>query len=544
MDSPDVIFVMLPTTPTEIWSYDPVINEFEHFTTVECTEVEGYYTGFGLDRDGYVVLLSLEPEDPAILPYPAMQLTRFDPVSGSCDELFYGAMANGPFGVDCADVAFVSVVDEPDHERLFAHACTGGGFTVVPGSGIGPLFRMDLADDDPAFALLDADDYTSVALAGTGDGRLYGVGGDQKLPGVGQIIEYDQESGAILSNETVPGLDIGDQGAYIALAFYGGDLYTFGLSTPDFSLEIRQYDLDDDDGDGVNEVTEIETPASSPGGIIAAASPTCIPLTPAGSGRRASPRRMSARRGRRRANDDASLCRFHQHHAVPQDHLLARHGVSREDAVDLLAFTTKGQLQQQREATVVVVVEARAVEGDLETGGRGGRGARNQLDPLAIGAADHRPLDGTASLAHTAPLATARRLDVEPRPAVVVGDRSRVTLAIEGVGVEPGEVLVRSAALGVAAAGDHGDALVVRSTGTVRSVDLPVVAPFGALGCTGTTRGRWLAGRDGRGLDGTPRCWLCGGACHEQASQPKSPAAAPMTTHAGDCSEPVAWLHA
>jgi hypothetical protein len=281
-DAPDVIFVMLPTTPTEIWSYDPVRNEFDPFTTVECDEVEGYYTGFGLERDGHVVLLSLEPEDPAVLPYPAMQLTRVDPTSGACEVVYYGAMANGPFGVDCADLAFVSQPGDAEHERLFAHACTGGGFTVVPGSGIGPLFRTDLADMDPAFDLLDADDYTSVALAGTGDGRLYGVGGDQKLPGVAQIIEYDQDDGAILSSETVPALDIGDQGAYIALAFYAGDLYTFGLDTSDFSLTIRRYDLDDDDGNGVHDVTEIETPASAPGGVIAAASPTCIPLTPAG----------------------------------------------------------------------------------------------------------------------------------------------------------------------------------------------------------------------------------------------------------------------
>lgn len=281
-DAPSVIFVMLPTTPTEIWSYDPVVNEFAHFATVECGDVQGYYTGFSLDRDGYVVLLSLEPEDPAVLPYPAMRLTRFDPSSGACNELYYGAMANGASGVDCADLAFVSRPDDPDHERLFAHACTGGGFTVVPGGYIGPLFRMDLAEQDPEFSLLDVDDYTSVALAGTGDGRLYGVGGDQKLPGVGQIIEYDQESGAILSNETVPDLDIGDQGFYIALAFYGGDLYTFGLDALDLSLRIHRYDLDDDDGNGVNEVTEIEPPASAPGSLFAAASPTCIPLTPAG----------------------------------------------------------------------------------------------------------------------------------------------------------------------------------------------------------------------------------------------------------------------
>lgn len=281
-EAPDVIFVMRPTTPTEIWSYDPVTNAFDPFITVDCNEVQGDYTGFTLDRDGHVLLLSREPEDPVVLPYPAMQLTRFDPSSGACDVVYYGELANGPFGVDCADLALVSQPGDPEHERLFAHACTGGGFTEVPGAGLGTLHRLDPTDQDPSFDLLDADDYTSVALAGTGDGRLYGVGGSQELPGVGQIIEYDQETGAVLSNETVPDLDIGDQGAYIALAFYGGDLYTFGLDTSDFSLQIRQYDLDDDDADGQHEVTVIDTPASSPGGVIAAASPTCIPLTPAG----------------------------------------------------------------------------------------------------------------------------------------------------------------------------------------------------------------------------------------------------------------------
>jgi len=281
-DSPDVIFVMRPSTPTEIWSYDPTINEFEPFTTVECDEVLGEFTGFSLDRDGYVVLLSREPQDPDVFPQAAMQVTRFDPVSGACEELFYGPMTDGQSSVDCADLAFVSRPDDPDQERLFAHSCTGGGFTMIPEFEVGRLFRMDLDDQDPEFGFLDGDNYTSVALAGTGDGRLYGVGGDQKLPGIGQIIEYDQESGAILSNETVPDLDIGGYGAYIALAFYGGDLYTFGLSNEDLSLQIRRYDLDDDDGNGQNEVTVIETPPSAPGGVIAAASPTCIPLTPAG----------------------------------------------------------------------------------------------------------------------------------------------------------------------------------------------------------------------------------------------------------------------
>ena len=281
-DAPDLIFVMPPSTPTEIWTYDPIVNEFAPFATVEC-EIQGYYTGFALDRDGDILLMSADWNGIAF-PDPTMQLTRFDPDSGACEVELVGTLMNAfPWGsVDCADLAMVSYPGFPDHERLFAHSCIGGGFTVVPGAG--GLFRADLDDEDPVFDYLDSDDYTSVAIAGTGDGRLYGVGGDQKVPGVAQIIEYDQETGAIISSETVPDLDIGNQGAYIALAFYGGDLYTFGLR--DFAMVIHRYDLDDDDGNGEHDVTELPDPPSAdwagPAGVIAAASPTCIPLTPAG----------------------------------------------------------------------------------------------------------------------------------------------------------------------------------------------------------------------------------------------------------------------
>lgn len=286
-EAPSVIYVMLATTPTEIWSYDPVANDFEWYATVDCDEVHGYFTGFALERSGDILLLSLEPEDPAVLPNPAMQLTRFDPGSGSCEVAFYGGMSYspmglGPFGTDCADVAFVSEPDDPDHERLFAHSCTGGGFAVAPLTG--PMYRMDLDDAVPEFEYLDVDDYTSVALAGTGDGRLYGVGGDQKVPGVGRILEYDQDNGALLSTTVVPELDIGEYGAYIALAFYAGDLYTFGamFDGTGVGVVIRRYDLDDDDGNGTNEVTIVDPPDDLPAGIFAAASPTCIPVTPEG----------------------------------------------------------------------------------------------------------------------------------------------------------------------------------------------------------------------------------------------------------------------
>lgn len=93
-----------------------------------------------------------------------------------------------------------------------------------------------------------------------------------------------QANGALSSTTIVPDLDIGEFGAYIALAFYAGDLSTFGAFFDGVAVAvvIRRYDLDDDDGNGMNDVTMVDPPLDLPAGIIAAASPTCIPLTPEG----------------------------------------------------------------------------------------------------------------------------------------------------------------------------------------------------------------------------------------------------------------------
>lgn len=283
-DAPKLIHVL--TVGDEIWTFDPITVTYEFVTAVDCPQIEGYPTGFAIDRDGVITVLSAEPFVPDFDNYPPMKLTRFSPGDVDCEEVFYGAIEQNGTSLDCADLSLVSMIDDPDHERLFAHACTGGGFVILPGGGPGSLFRLDPADAEPDFALLGTDDYTSVPLAGTGDGRLFGVSGDQSLPGSTRFVEYDQDTGAIVATTPVPEIDLGDAGAYFALAFYGGDLYTFGLDTDDGNVMtvVHRYDWDDDDGNGEHEVTPLPEAANHPfaGGLIAAASPTCIPLTPAG----------------------------------------------------------------------------------------------------------------------------------------------------------------------------------------------------------------------------------------------------------------------
>lgn len=276
-DAPDLIHVL--TSFDEIWTFDPIEVEFELFTTVTCPEAD-QISGFAIDRDSRITLLSYEPTLPQPGGVQQMRLTRMDPGDANCEVLYEGPLADGPvLSVDCADLSLVA--GETGDETLYASRCTGGGFGMWPDAG--SLFRIDLADAEPSFDLLAQNDYSSVPVAGTGDGRLFGVSGDQETPGSTVILEFDPESGTILATTPVPEIDIGTGGAYFALAFYGGDLYTFGRGDGGETL-IHGYDWDDDDGDGDPDVTPLPEAEDAPfsGNIFAAASPTCIPLGPAG----------------------------------------------------------------------------------------------------------------------------------------------------------------------------------------------------------------------------------------------------------------------
>jgi hypothetical protein len=275
--APKLIHVL--NTDNEIWTFDPIALQYELLTAVDCPQIEGYPTGFSIDRNNLITVLSAEPFVPDFDNYPVMKLTRFTPGDADCEELFYGAVEEDGLFIDCGDLTLVSMLDDPDHERLFAAACTGGGFALAQG----PVFRLDPADAVPEFTLLADSGYTSMPVTGTGDGRLFGISGDQSVPGSTTLLEFDQDNGTVLGLTPIPEIDLGEFGAYFALAFYGGDLYTFGREFPGGTV-VHRYDLDDADGNGEHEVTPIPEAANHPfaGGILAAASPTCIPLTPEG----------------------------------------------------------------------------------------------------------------------------------------------------------------------------------------------------------------------------------------------------------------------
>ncbi len=284
--APDLVHV-LAGNQGEIWSFDPEAISFSPVTTLACPELSNAVSidSFSIDRNADVWVLSRHPEDPMVGPAWPMQITRFDPASSSCEIVWYGAL---PESTDCGDVAFVSALDDPAHERLFVHACTGGGFLLDAWSAP-RLFRFDPVDAMPAPIALGQDTFSTAPIAGTGDGRLYGVAGNGDDPSSTIIVQFDQDSGAVVDTLPAPDLDLGFNAGQLALAFYGGDLLAFGIDhaegTDELELLINRYDLDDDDGNGEHD-TELLAPALPlpflSWTLIAAASPTCIPTGPAG----------------------------------------------------------------------------------------------------------------------------------------------------------------------------------------------------------------------------------------------------------------------
>lgn len=285
IDAPDLIHV-LAGDQGQIWSFDPESLAFELVTTLACPELADAVSidSFSIDRNADVWVLSRHPEDPMVGPAWPMQVTRFVPASGACEVIWYGAL---PESTDCVDVAFASSLDDANHERLFMHACTGGGFTILPDASP-RLFRLDPEDAVPTPAAIGVDGFTTAPIAGTGDGRLYALAADGETPGSTIVVEYDQDSGAILSTLPAPDVDLGINAGQLALAFYGGDLIVFGITldaSNDVQLMITRYDLDDDDGNGEHDTEPLQPALPLPflsWTLVAAASPTCIPTGPAG----------------------------------------------------------------------------------------------------------------------------------------------------------------------------------------------------------------------------------------------------------------------
>ena len=165
-------------------------------------------------------------------------------------------------------LAFVALdPDVPEDESLFAHTQITQSLGIV---------RFDL----PIVAVdyVGQSSHRYMTLAGTADARMFGIGGDDSFSD-GELLSIDP-----VTAEPLESLLDTNSGAHPA--FYGGDLLIFEVNQqpPGWAPRVHQYDLDDDDGNGEHELTEIFGAANDPPNlwIRGVASPTCIPVTPEG----------------------------------------------------------------------------------------------------------------------------------------------------------------------------------------------------------------------------------------------------------------------
>ncbi len=250
----------------ELHRFDPQNPGFEFVADMDCLDLKSVGDNplsMGVSRSGQA-LISLDDfegldQGPFLASFdlfaddPCSTVERIDwNPPGQANSLVYTALDP----------------DNPEAETVFANTNSARSFGEVRFDL--PIVAVDYVGQSP---------YAQLTLSGTADGRLYALAADD-LWADGALVEIDPATGSETEFffETT---------ALAHPAFYGGDILLFEINR-DYPYGwrpiVRRYDLDDDDGSGENELTEIFGEADDPPNlwIRAVASPTCVPLGPEG----------------------------------------------------------------------------------------------------------------------------------------------------------------------------------------------------------------------------------------------------------------------
>ncbi len=192
----------------EIWSFDPVSEQFDMIATA-CPVGERVYS-MAVDHSMTAWVQFTNGE--------MRTLDLNDPV-GCSDPGWMGLEQ----GFVLSGMSFVNDAPAPEVcDKLYVHSYSGEGPFGV-GNDIGQLGVFD--PELGQLELLAAIDYDGGELAGTGDARLFAIAG----PEPAHLIEYDKDDGSVISNITLEGFSKTRASAF---AFHSGDLYLFNESQP------------------------------------------------------------------------------------------------------------------------------------------------------------------------------------------------------------------------------------------------------------------------------------------------------------------------
>ncbi len=201
----NLIYVL--SDDSEIYSYDPVTNEFAFLSVLTCAGHLPY--SMAVDQRGIAWVLYGDDHDIYSIDLHA---------PSQCGDPGY---TPGVPGFDLFGMAFTATGDGAC-PRLFAHSYSGSG-PFSEGVDLGQLGYVEPTGGP--IHVLGAIDYNGGELAGTGDGRLFAFAG----LGPAKLVEYDRDTGAAV--ETIP-LDGFNKTTASAFAFFAGDFYFFTEAPP------------------------------------------------------------------------------------------------------------------------------------------------------------------------------------------------------------------------------------------------------------------------------------------------------------------------
>lgn len=244
----------------DLYRFDPDAPSFEWVADLECLPLKkngDTPISLGVARDGVAYFSMNQPE----------QLWSMEVLADSPCDTIETIDWNPPGGTN--SLVYVALDPAtPENETLFAHTLWAQTFGEV---------RLDLPEVIVDYIGASPEPY--MTLAGSGDGRLFAVGGPDVVAD-GQLVTIDPATGM-----TIDVLTLVNTSTYPA--FFAGDVLLFDVNQQDvgdWAPRVMRYDLDDDDGDGEHATIEIYGEADDPPNlwIRGVASPTCIPVTPEG----------------------------------------------------------------------------------------------------------------------------------------------------------------------------------------------------------------------------------------------------------------------
>lgn len=201
--------IIVLSDASELYSYDPVQNQFDKITDLECAGQSQPYS-MAVDARGHAWVLFASSQDFRTVDVNA---------PNGCENPGYtpGQAGFGLFGM-----AFSTTSETSTCEQIFALSYSGSG-PFGEGPGIGMLGKLE--PETLELQKIADIDFDGGELAGTGNGRLFAFAGMNPA----KLVEYDKTNGSVIATTPLIGFSKTTASAF---AFFAGDIYFFTEQEP------------------------------------------------------------------------------------------------------------------------------------------------------------------------------------------------------------------------------------------------------------------------------------------------------------------------